>query len=63
MAADIRARIREIKDLLQSGVKSHANDGQTTTFDREDLRRELRALEEQAGIRRPRAKVSNIFLG
>jgi hypothetical protein len=56
-------RIAEIEALLASGVKSHSVDGQTTTFDLESLRKELRKLKVAEGLIRPRAKVTNIFLG
>jgi len=63
MASARKTRIDEIRSLLQSGVSSLNVDGVVTSFDHETLRRELRALEESEGIRRPRAKVANIFLG
>lgn len=63
MTSERRQRISEIRELLQSGVTSTVNDGQQATFDHESLRRELRRLEEDEGIRRRREKVTNIFLG
>jgi len=63
MTSERRTRIAEIRQLLQSGITSMDNDGQRATFDLESLRRELRQLEEQEGVRPRRAKVSNIFLG
>ena len=56
-------RIDEIEQLLSSGVKTHATDGQTTSFDHATLREELRRLRVAAGQIRPRQKVTNIFLG
>jgi hypothetical protein len=63
MSNDRRQRITEIEELLASGVKSHSNDGQSSSFDHESLRRELRRLKIAEGQIRPRSKVTNIFLG
>ncbi len=63
MSSERQTRIDEIRSLLQSGVTSTTVDGVVTVFSHESLRRELRLLEEAEGIRRKKAKVTNIFLG
>lgn len=63
MSAERLQRISEIRSLLQSGVTTMTVDGETTSFDHNTLRRELRLLEEAEGIRRPKQKVTNIYLG
>lgn len=56
-------RIAEIEALLASGVTTHVVDGQSTSFDHQTLREELRRLKIAEGLIRPRDKVTNIFLG
>jgi hypothetical protein len=63
MSAERRLRIREIEDLLSTGVTSHSSDGESVTFSHETLREELRRLKVAEGTQRPRQKVTNIFLG
>ena len=63
MSTERQQRIAEIEELLASGVKSYSNDGQSTSFDHETLRAELRRLKVLEGQIRPRDKVTNIFLG
>lgn len=63
MSTERLNRIAEIEELLATGVKSHSVDGNTTTFDHNTLRQELRRLKVAEGLIRPRAKVTNIFLG
>jgi hypothetical protein len=62
--ADNSERIRQIRDLLASGVTSVTTDGQTTSFDHDSLRTELRQLiaeDDSEQGRRPIA--SSIYLG
>lgn len=42
--ANNSARIKEIREVLQTGVSSSTVDGTTTTFDLDSLRRELAQL-------------------
>lgn len=61
--ADNAARIAEIRELLQTGVKSSSVDGESTTFDLESLRQELRQLEAEddtAQTQRPVAASINL---
>ena len=63
MSSERRQRIKDIEDLLATGTKSTTNDGQSTSFDHDTLRAELRRLKVAEGLIRPREKVTNIFLG
>lgn len=62
--ADNTARIAEIKDLLQTGVKQLSGDNGTTIFDLDSLRMELRQLQqEDAATQCKRPVASSIYLG
>lgn len=61
--SDNTAKIAKIRRILQSGAKSTAVDGLSTTLDLDSLRAELRRLEaedEDASKNRPR--VSQVWL-
>lgn len=61
--ADHSARIAEIQELLRTGVKSSTTDGQTVTFDKDQLNKELRELmagDDTHKGRRPRAAAINL---
>lgn len=61
---DNSQRIREIRQLLESGVRSISVDGTTVQIDTESLRRELRELlREDERFRQLRPAVASIYLG
>ncbi len=45
--SEIRAKANEIREILESGVKSITDDGTTTVLDLDELRRQLKHLESQ----------------
>lgn len=63
MASDTLERIREIRDILQSGLKTTTVDGIAVNIDHDTLRRELMQLEIQAGQRKARPAFRQIVLG
>lgn len=61
--ADNTNRIAAIRRILQEGVSSITEDGQTVSYDLDQLRRELRQLEQADGNeRRRRPTASRIRL-
>lgn len=57
MAETTLDKINRLRALLESGVTSSTVDGETTSFDLMSVRRELRRLEAEYGIRRKRPRV------
>lgn len=50
--ADNSARIRQIREILESGIVEDETDGQRTKFDPESLRKELRRLMAEDDVER-----------
>lgn len=63
MAETTLDKINRLRELLQSGVTSSTVDGETTSFDLMSVRRELRQLEIEYGIRRKRSRVITPQMG
>lgn len=63
MAETTLDKINRLRALLQSGVTSSTVDGETTSFDLMSVRRELRQLETEYGIRRKRSRVITPQMG
>lgn len=57
-----REKITRLTALLESGVTSISIDGESTSFDLETVRRELRRLQAEVGDRRKRSRILNINL-
>lgn len=61
---ELKLKIKSLEDLLDSGASSITEDGQTTTFDREDARRQLLILRSELnkieGRRSPRPIMGQI---
>lgn len=56
-------KINRLRALLESGATSSTVDGETTSFDLASVRRELRRLETEYGIRRKRTRVITPQMG
>jgi len=62
--ADNSARIAEIQEILRAGATSVSVDGVTTTYNFNELRKELRDLQQSDDSqKRKRPVASNIYLG
>lgn len=61
---DNTARIAQIREILRTGATSVASDGTSVQFDFQQLRKELRDLEDQDDLRHGRRPVAaSIKLG
>lgn len=61
---DHSKRIREIREILQSGATSVSTDGTSVTFDFDELRKELRRLmNEDPAFQGRRPVAASINLG
>ena len=63
MSSTLRTRLNKINALLATGVTSTTSDGQTTSFDLEQLRKEKRLIEERLGIIPRRRRVFGFDMG
>lgn len=60
--ADIIQRIADLEAILASGISSRTQDGETVTFDRDDIRRTIRELKSQlpSGQQGPRTRTIDL---
>lgn len=59
----LRTRLEKINAILATGVTSTTSDGQSTSFDLKELRKEKRLLEEKLGITARRRRVFGFNMG